>query len=453
MKKYFPNSDFKVDTYFKKNSFIDQMNQSFKAGKYIYFNSARVLNNCSYSRKLKGAVSLKEIFSRYWSKFKEMNYDKLGRNGLIDNIENFISCKDFSKGYQFFECTNCNNFILVPFTCKSRFCPSCGNKYRDQRTEKISEVILEIPHRQFVFTVPYELRIHFRHHREMLSFLFKAVNETFNIVLKRKAPLAYKSQQRRPGIISFVHTFGRDLKWHPHIHALVAEKYSDKDGNLHNFNYFHFNFIRKTFMFSLFSMIRNHYRTHYPKEFKKMCFLLKNLQKIYPYGFYVYGPQTKNSTLKTMKALTNYIVRYAAHPAISEKRILNIDYETNRITWFYDPHEDDDIKDEEQKHGRQIIEEDIFEFIKKIIIHVPDKYFNQVRYYGFYARKSKFTKLIKQNCLFPVEELNRMLENTRWINGLKNNYGYSPLLCFCGHQMVFNHNLSFFPKRRKRKYG
>lgn len=447
-KNYFANSNFKVDTYFKKDSFKLDMHQAFKAGKSVYINEARYLNNRKYARKLNGAVSLNEILSKYWPLFKEIYKDKLNRKGLIKNVENFISCKDFSKGYRFFECPNCSNYYIMPFTCKSRFCPSCGNKYRDKRTEKISEMLLDIPHRQFVFTIPYELRIHFRKHREMLSLLFQTVNETFNFMLKRSAPLAYKSEHRRPGIIAFIHTFGRDLKWHPHIHALVAEKFIDKDGKLHNFNYFHFNSIRKIFMFTLFNKVRYYYKFKCPKEYRGMCNLLKDLTKKYPYGFYVYGPQSKNATLKTMKALTNYIVRYAAHPAISEKRIISIDYETNRIKWFYDPHEDDDIKDEAQKKGKQIIEEDIFDFISKLIIHIPDKYFNQIRYYGFYARKSISRQLNDNNSLFPIEELNKMLENTLWINGLKKNYGYTPLLCHCGHKMILNLDLSFFPKRR-----
>lgn len=85
-----------------------------------------------------------------------------------------------------------------------------------------------------------------------------------------------------------------------------------------------------------------------------MTTLLNKLVNEHKKGFYVYGPQlNKESTLKDAKALTNYIVRYAAHPAISEKRIVSINYQTNRIKWFYDPQEDDDIQDEEKKIGRQ----------------------------------------------------------------------------------------------------
>ena len=32
-----------------------------------------------------------------------------------------------------------------------------------------------------------------------------------------------KSQKFTPGFISVLHTFGRDLKWNPHIHCLISE--------------------------------------------------------------------------------------------------------------------------------------------------------------------------------------------------------------------------------------
>ena len=448
MKKFYKNSNFINDSYYKRPQFKEMMQIARKAGKEVLYNTIRLLNNCKYARTLNGYVSLQDIFKNYWNEFVKRFSNQLQREGLVSSIERFIKCKDFDYGYLFYDCPNCDNFHMIGFTCKSRFCPTCGNKYRDQRTEKVSEKLIEVPHRQFVFAIPVELRIHFRKHREMLSLLFQSVNETFNLVLKSSAPIAYKKENRKPGIISFIHTFGRDMKWHPHIHALVAERFSDKYGNLHKFAYFHFDSIRIIFRNILVNKIKAHYKEHYPKESTKMVTFLNKLIKDNPKGFYVYGPQLeKESTLKDTKSLTNYIARYAAHPPISEKRIISIDYQTNRIKWYYDPHEDDDIEDEEKKIGRQIIEEDVFEFIKRLIVHIPTKNFNQIRYYGFYSNKCKAK--ITNNNLFTIEELNKMKENTLWINDLKKSYGYSPILCYCGYEMILNEELSFYPGEKR----
>lgn len=111
-----------------------------------------------------------------------------------------------------------------------------------------------------------------------------------------------------------------------------------------------------------------------------------------------------------MKNLTNYITRYASHPPISERRIISINDDNHTITWFYDPHEDDDVKDEELKLGKQIITEDIFSFMSKLIIHIPDKKFQIIRYYGFYA--NRFINKFEDNLLFSSAELKKMRDNT-----------------------------------------
>ena len=81
------------------------------------------------------------------------------------------------------------------------------------------------------------------------------------------------------------------------------------------------------------------------------------------------------------------IILLAAYPPTSERRIISINKDNHTITWFYDSHEDDDVKDEELKLGKQIITEDIFSFMSKLIIHIPDKNFKIIRYYGFYANR------------------------------------------------------------------
>ncbi len=444
--KYYKNSNFFQDQYFRQAHFRYQINKARKAGKEVLINEIRKINNCRYARDLKKEYRLIDIMRYFWPEFKEKFIDKLSRPFLIETIERFLSCQDFDNGYLFYECPNCDNFHMIGFTCKSRLCPTCGNKYRNQRSLKISEKLYNIPHRQFVFAIPKDLRIYFKQHREMLSLLFQSVNEAFNQLLKNHAPLKYKQEKRRLGLICFIHTFGRDLKWHPHIHALVAERYSNNLNQFKKFSYFHFDYLRVAFKNILLNKIKFHYKIYYPLQAKEMTSFLNKLSKQYKDGFYVYGPENNIcSSLKDAKSVTNYIVRYASHPPISQKRITTLDYVNRTITWFYDPHEDDDVQDESKKLGRQFITEDVFEFMKKIFYHIPDKWFPQIRYYGFYS--NKFKNKLSFNKLFSIDELYKMKENTMWIQDLINSYGYSPILCFCGFEMTINYELSFYPER------
>ncbi|MFQ9704570.1 MAG: transposase [Enterocloster clostridioformis] len=50
----------------------------------------------------------------------------------------------------------------------------------------------------------------------------------------------------------------------------------------------------------------------------------------------------------------------------------------------------------------------VIDFIKRLIIHIPDKHFKMVRYYGIYAKHHKQEKIfgnvypLRNNAIFPV---------------------------------------------------
>ena len=47
----------------------------------------------------------------------------------LKNVDKMIHCGDPSHSSAMYACSHCGNLKFVPFRCKSRFCPSCGNKY------------------------------------------------------------------------------------------------------------------------------------------------------------------------------------------------------------------------------------------------------------------------------------------------------------------------------------
>ena len=106
-KTFFRNSDLKVNRYFAKPQFKNQLIEASKHGKNVFYNEVRKLNNCYYARKLQGDVSIKDIFLKYWSEFKEKYKHRLTRLDLIESIETMISCHNFDNGYLFYECPNC----------------------------------------------------------------------------------------------------------------------------------------------------------------------------------------------------------------------------------------------------------------------------------------------------------------------------------------------------------
>ena len=59
------------------------------------------------------------------------------------------------------------------------------------------------------------------------------------------------------GMIATIHTFGRDLKWNPHIHCLIPELiYSFKKDKIKTFHHFNFTKLRKTIQFEFIRLIQ-----------------------------------------------------------------------------------------------------------------------------------------------------------------------------------------------------
>ena len=87
--------------------------------------------------------------------------------------------------------------------------------------------LLALKHRHFVFSIPKEFRKYFRYHRALLNVLFSAVHDSFTHLIQKNSKKQKKDNWTH-GMISVMHTYGRYMKWNPHIHALVAERVYDK---------------------------------------------------------------------------------------------------------------------------------------------------------------------------------------------------------------------------------
>jgi len=409
-------------------------------GKDIYENELNKLFNLKANRSDK--FSIQSIFHTYWPLFKPFFIDKL-RPSITLSVEQMIDCKNFSKGHLFFECPKCDNFKLQGLSCHSRFCVSCNQKYREARALAVQSKLIDAPHRHFVFSIAKELRTYFRLYRGLFDILFSSVNESLqDLVFNSK--LAIK-EDRRLGHISFLHTFGRDLKFNPHIHVLIAEATINHDHKLARFSYFHFERLRKYFQIALLRNISLYLKLNAPKatydQFNRLRSYLINK---YKHGFYTHGPQIKEyGLLNSAKKVSDYITRYASRPAISEERILALDEKKHLITWAYDPHEDDHKSIDDPSYlGRQTITEHIFKFIAKLIVHIPDKSFHTIRYYGFYSNRTlKRPSAVKKLLSTSIQKLKK--SRMKWIFMLKSIYRYSPLICSCGATMKLNLDLSF----------
>ena len=359
---------------------------------------------------------LKEIFNNH---YEEMLYILHPRQSVIENVDKMLNCGDPSYGGAMYGCDKCGELKFVPFRCHSRFCPTCGNKYSIDRTTSMSFKIINVKHRHCVFTIAKELRPFFLKNRDLLNCLFSAVRS----VVLRMFHKDNKAESFTPGFICVLHTFGRDLKWNPHIHCLISEGGLGNSGLWRNKTHFNYKLLRNSFQTALL----NELEEHLGSSFKKVKASIYRNQKN---GFYVYAKPNKCSPNSVIK----YIGRYLGRPVIATSRIDN--YDGDDVTFHYNRHED----------GKLITETvPVLDFIRRLIQHIPEKHFKMIRYYGLYARHRKSDK--KLNHAIAKEKRGIYLSFNKWRECILYSFGYDPLKCpRCGNTMTF---LELYQKHKR----
>lgn len=351
---------------------------------------------------------LQRIFTDYY--YEEMIYTLHPRSSVIENVDKMIHCGDPSFGGAMFGCTNCGNLKFVPFRCHSRFCPTCGNKYAMERTTSMSFKLVHVQHRHCVFTIDENLRDFFLHDRPLLNCLFHSVTS----VVSRMLSKLNKPKNFTPGFIMVLHTFGRDLKWNPHIHCLISEGGYSDDGFWRHVSHFNYTFLRNAFRTALLNEMKSILGPSF-KKVKAKCYT------DHKHGFYVYAKPNKCDP----KSVIKYIGRYLGRPVIATPRIDK--YDGKNVTFHYNRHED----------NKYIVETiPAMDFIARLIRHIPEKHFKIIRYGGLYARHREIDQKLYRAISREKHSIYRSFN--QWRTAILSSFGYDPLECpDCGHKMVF----------------
>ena len=155
--------------------------------------------------------------------YARANYD----GGLPRYVEQefraYIRCGDFSEGFSRAHCDACGHDLLVAFSCHGRsICPSCcGRRMANVAAHLVDRVLPDVPVRQYVLTLPYELR--------RLAAFKADVLTAFARIFVEAVFARYRSRAGCDGIespqcgsVNFVQRFG-SLNLHVHFHLLALD--------------------------------------------------------------------------------------------------------------------------------------------------------------------------------------------------------------------------------------
>ncbi|MBT6715340.1 MAG: hypothetical protein HOB19_02610 [Elusimicrobiaceae bacterium] len=333
---------------------------------------------------MKRPGKIQSILLDYWEEYSQKH---IVRTTEHLNVMKVLACRTPLLGKHVYKCNNCDYEIEVSHSCKSRFCSVCGVIATENWIAERFNILLDCGYHHVVVTVPAVFRYMIKMYRtDSLNLFSKCVADTIFRWAKQKG--------FEPGMVSFYHSFGSNLQFHPHFHFLVTA------GGLTNFGKWknHYskmppNILGDIFKAKFSAGIKNILRSKLKEKSTKNK---KHNNKIYKAIY-----QTKTAFEKHWQFFTEaitrkgdytmlYCVRYVKKMIISEKRIYSYDKQNKTVTFL--------------SGKKEVLVYNVMKFIKCIVQHIPEKNFKHIKYYGLYANKSKKKYQIAKRYFKPFHQ-------------------------------------------------
>lgn len=288
--------------------------------------------------------------------------------------EAIMACGTDELGYEEWICLNGDHIEQEHHSCRHRSCPRCHGAQTHQWLEMMRERLLPCDHYHVVITLPHELIPLWQYNRHWsVDRLFKGSVETIRQLLSDERYLGGEV-----GIVASLHTWGRTLSAHPHVHLLITGS-GLHQGNCRN--------SRKDFLLPV-GVIKAKFRGKWlswlneayakeeielPPSWREAEWLamLRQIAKkewnVRIQGAYSHGT-----------GVINYLSRYVRGGPIKDRRIMKADEEG--VDFRYRDHHDGRHKRMRLSTGH---------FIERVLWHVPNKGQHNVRYYGLYTPRAK----------------------------------------------------------------
>ncbi|MDE1465932.1 IS91 family transposase [Spartinivicinus poritis] len=262
-----------------------------------------------------------------WWLFYQQHRDTL-RPAIVDNIIKILSCGLSVRGYAIFRCSNdkCSHTKRIYFSCKGRFCPTCGKKLTEQWIQKQQTILPDPPWQHITFTMPGELWELFKLNRFLLNDLSRL---SANTLLKFA-----KNKGITPGIFTALHTFGRDLKWNTHVHLSITLGGLTLDHRLWTPLYFPQQSIKKRGRYGIIDLLQKHYdKLIFPESLQTIGATYSGftrwLDSHYQKTWIVHFAKPN----KNHKKNVSYLGRYIKRPPLAMSRLEH--YDGHKVIFNY----------------------------------------------------------------------------------------------------------------------
>ena len=320
------------------------------------------------------AVELADIFRQYGSEYRQKYADRIlpsHRQAMLA-IER---CRTESLGGQVYSCPSCGETRYSYHSCRNRHCPKCQHERTEAWLDLQRTLLLPVPYFMLTFTLPEELRNLARQNQKLFyHVLFQASAEATQQLAKD--PRFVGGQI---GMVGVLHTWTRNLAYHPHVHYLVPGGGWNGSSWLPS---------RPDFFLPVKALSKL-FRASFQRFLRKSPLFEKIPDKVWQMDWVVHCLPVGDG-----QAALKYLAPYIYRVAISNRRLINfVDkgcMEKSQVTFEYRKSDTGQIK-----HCTLSVEQ----FTQRFLQHVLPKGFVKVRYFGFFAPNRRTVLALAQKLL------------------------------------------------------
>jgi len=303
--------------------------------------------------------SIQQLFRTHGPAYLDRFGERMPANHtkVIHAIQN---CGTGLYGQHLFTCGDCGELHSADGSCGNRHCPTCQAGKSDEWLRKMEDKVLPVNYFMVTFTVPQELRELIRSNQKTAyGALFKAASGA----LKKLAKDPRFVGCDLAGFTGILHTWTRQLEYHPHVHFIVPGGGLSKTGDEWKAS--------SAAFFVHAKPLGKIYRGVFMEELKKAGLVAPHC--VWEPDWVVDCRHVGNGK-KALKYLAQYVFRVAIAPS----RILKV--ADSEVLFRYH-------RSGEKKWRTCKLE--IFEFMRRYLQHVLPHGFTKVRHYGFLASNAK----------------------------------------------------------------
>ena len=170
--------------------------------------------------------TLGDIFRQYGPAYRRQYAARMSPEQLRV-MQQLERCRTGALGQAVYRCADCGAVHTVPQSCGNRHCPQCQGHKAQQWLQKQLAKLLPCAYFLITFTLPQQLRRFVRAHpRQCYPAMFRAAVATLRELAQNPKYLG----SDRLGLTGVLHTWGRSLCYHPHVHFIVPGGALSPDG-------------------------------------------------------------------------------------------------------------------------------------------------------------------------------------------------------------------------------